>query len=237
MFVHNVLVAAICIKLVYYVYAMLSLCLLSHGLDRVEGKLFKSGQKCENWPSKSNGDASCHPVLSCQLAIKNRTFEIFSNILSVETVMNGLWPVGVEEVGKHYGTNEAIYEINWNWSELDISMWGKGVYWQKCKLVQVQVIGIGVFTTFFLKHLSSPWPSSSLCASNGGRRMARNPVEKEHFNISTHTGFCQTIPDDIMSVWMQITLTLSDSLLRCQGQESTSKLSYKSLSNFRAVVN
>jgi len=48
MFVHNVLVAAICIKLVYYVYAMLSLCLLSHGLDRVEGKLFKSGQKCEN---------------------------------------------------------------------------------------------------------------------------------------------------------------------------------------------
>ena len=114
-------------------------------------------------------------------------------------------------------------------------MWGKDVYWQKCKLVQVQVIGIGVFTTFFLKHLSSP--SSSLCASNGGRRMARNPVEKEHFNISTHTGFCQTIPDDIMSVWMQITLTLSDSLLCSQGQESTSKLSYKSLSNFTAVVN
>ena len=41
-------VAAICIMLVYYVYAMLSLCLLSHGLNRVEGKLFKSGQKCEN---------------------------------------------------------------------------------------------------------------------------------------------------------------------------------------------
>ena len=142
---------------------------------------------------------------------KTELLIILQNILSVETVMNGLWPVGVEQVGKHYGTNEAIYEINWNWSELDIS------------------------TTFFLKHLSSPF--SSLCASNGGRRMARNPVEKEHFNISIHTGFCQTIPDDIMSVWMQITLTLSDSLLCSQGQESTSKLSYKSLSNFRAVVN
>jgi len=50
MFVHNVLVAAICIKLVYYVYAMLSLCLLSHGLNRVEGKLFKSGQNGKTDP-------------------------------------------------------------------------------------------------------------------------------------------------------------------------------------------
>ena len=123
MFVHNVLVAAICIKLVYYVYAMLSLCLLSHGLDRVEGKLFKSGQKCENWPFKSSGDASCHPVLSCQRSHKKtELLIILQNILSVETVMNGLWPVGVEQVGKHYGTNEAIYEINWNWSEPDISI-------------------------------------------------------------------------------------------------------------------
>ena len=174
------------------------------------------------------------------VATKTELLIILQNILSVETVMNGLWPVGVEEVGKHYGTNEAIYEINWNWSELDISMWGKDVYWQKCKLVGLEhliTFGIGVFTTFFLKHISSPWPSSSLCASNGGRRMARNPVEKEHFNISILKGFCQTIPDDIMSVWMQITLTLSDSLLCSQGQESTSKLSYKSLSNFTAVVN
>ena len=165
--VHNVLVAAICIKLVYYVYAMLSSCLLSHGLNRVEGKLFKSGQKCDNWPSQSNGDASCHPVLSCQRSHKKtELLIILQNILSVETVMNGLWPVGFEEVGKHYGTNEAIYEINWNWSKLDISMWGKDVYWQKCKLVGLEhfiTFGIGVLSTFFLKHLSSPWPSSSLC--------------------------------------------------------------------------
>ena len=75
MFVHNVLVAAICIKLVYYVYAMLSLCLLSHGLNRVEGKLFKSGQNVKTDPLRAVvSDASCHPVLSCQRSHKKQNF-------------------------------------------------------------------------------------------------------------------------------------------------------------------
>ena len=127
----------------------------------------------------------------------------------------------------------------WQLSDLTVVWSDSCLHWQLSDLTVVRSYRCLILQLISDSCLlTSPWPSSSsLCASNGGRRMARNPVEKEHFNISILTGFCQTIPDDIMSVWIQITLTLSDSLLCSQGQESTSKLTYKSISNFTAVVN